>query len=142
MVHELLRRRHEILGDLLDKMDASLVCSQTFGTDMKSDVVEKGDWFEVTTDIPGADKADVKVDYEADMLHIAATRHEIKDYSDKDGNILQFERSFGSVGRSYYLPNVDWEGITAKYKNGVLHVVLPKIEITKTSASKLKIKQK
>ncbi|KIU22383.1 Hsp20/alpha crystallin family protein [Weissella cibaria] len=116
MAHELLRRRHETLGELLDKMDASLVRSQTFGTDMKSDV---------------------KVDYEADTLHIAATRHEIKDHSDKDGNILQSERSFGSVGRSYYLPNVDREGITAKYKNGVLHVVLPKTEATKTSGIKI-----
>jgi len=35
MAHELLRRRHETLGELLDKMDASLVRSQTFGTDMK-----------------------------------------------------------------------------------------------------------
>ncbi|MDY2520893.1 Hsp20/alpha crystallin family protein [Weissella cibaria] len=137
MAHELLRRRHETLGELLDKMEASLVRSQTFGTDMKSDVVEKDDCFEVTADIPGADKADVKVDYEADTLHIAATRHEIKDHSDKDGNILQSERSFGSVGRSYYLPNVDREGITAKYKNGVLHVVLPKTEVTKTSGIKI-----
>ncbi len=99
MAHELLRRRHETLGELLNKIDASLAHSQTFGTDMKSDVVEKDDCFEVTADIPGADKSDVKVDYEADTLHIAATRHEIKDHSDKDGNILQSERSFGSVGR-------------------------------------------
>ena len=109
MSHDLLRR-HDAFGDLLDKMNASLMQAPAFGADVKSDVVEKDDHYEVVADIPGVDK---------------------------DGNILQSERSFGSVGRSYYLPNVDREKVSAKYKNGVLHITLPKAEVAKKSAIKI-----
>lgn len=136
MSHDLLRR-HDAFGDLLDKMNASLMQAPAFGADVKSDVVEKDDHYEVVADIPGVDKDDIKVDYEDGTLQISATRHEIKDHSDKDGNILQSERSFGSVGRSYYLPNVDREKVSAKYKNGVLHITLPKAEIAKKSSIKI-----
>ena len=84
MSHDLLRR-HDTFGDLLDKMNASLMQAPAFGADVKSDVVEKDDHYEVVADIPGVDKDDIKVDYEDGTLQISATRHEIKDHSDKDG---------------------------------------------------------
>lgn len=139
MSHDLLRR-HDAFGDLLDKMNASLMQAPAFGADVKSDVVEKDDHYEVVADIPGVDKDDIKVDYEDGTLQISATRHEIKDHSDKDGNILQSERSFGSVGRSYYLPNVDREKVSAKYKNGCCTSRCLRLKSLRSQQSRLRIK--
>ena len=88
---------------------------------MSQTLLKKDDHYEVVADIPGVDKDDIKVDYEDGTLQISATRHEIKDHSDKDGNILQSERSFGSVGRSYYLPNVDNREGFCQVQERVLH---------------------
>lgn len=94
---------------------------------LKSDVRRFDDHYEVKVDVPGFSKADLHLNYADNQLTIAGQRSVINDHSDKDGNLLTSERSFGSVQRSYFLPYVDKEQIQAKLTDGVLIVELPKM---------------
>ena len=47
--------------------------------------------------------------------------------ADKDGQVIQCERRYGQMSRSYRLPNVDLKKVNAKYNEGVLELDLPKI---------------
>ena len=50
------------------------------------------------------------------------------------------ERSFGSQSRSIRLPNnVNQDEMTAKYTDGVLNIIIPKIATTKSKSKSLKI---
>ncbi|MDM7647632.1 Hsp20/alpha crystallin family protein [Leuconostoc pseudomesenteroides] len=105
---------------------------------IKTDVIEKDDRFTVTAELAGVNKDDINIDYKNDQLLISAKRDELKDHTDHDGNILQSERTYGSVSRAYYLPGVDSNKITAKFANGELRVELPK-QATEQSSTNIKI---
>lgn len=94
---------------------------------LKSDVRRFDDHYEVKVDVPGFSKADLHLNYADNQLTIAGQRSAINDHSDKDGNLLTSERSFGLVQRSYFLPDVDKEQIQAKLTDGVLTIELPKM---------------
>lgn len=95
------------------------------GTDMKTDIKEIPEGYEVTAEIPGASKNDIRVDYDRnDILSIGVSRKEEK-HTEKDGFIRK-ERREGSSRREFYLPGIDSKGIQAKYENGVLSVKLPR----------------
>ena len=68
-------------------------------------------------------------------MSINGHRDTMSDHSDKNGNIIASERSYGSVSRQYRLPNVDRDEIKANYKNGVLSIDLPKLQVDRKSDS-------
>ena len=56
-------------------------------------------------------------------------------------NYLRIERVFGEFERTLMLPdNVDVEKIEAKYDNGVLELIIPKIEPPKPKEINVEIK--
>ena len=61
-------------------------------------------------------------------LTIAATQDE--ETKDEGINYVRRERRTGSVSRSFYVENVDQEGVKADYKDGILKIVLPKLKET------------
>ena len=55
-------------------------------------------------------------------------------------NYVRVERSYGTFSRSFVLSdNVNTEGITANYKEGVLELTLPKKEEAKPKEIKVQI---
>jgi len=65
----------------------------------------------------------------------------IKEKEEKEENYHFIERSYGAFIRSVHLPKeVKHDKISASYKNGILKVVLPKSEETKTKEVKIKVK--
>jgi HSP20 family protein len=61
------------------------------------------------------------------MLRISAKREQ--EVEDKDTQYIRHERRHKTEERSLALPDaVDPENVTARMKNGVLTVILPKIE--------------
>lgn len=94
---------------------------------LKTDIKEDENQYTVKVDAPGFNKKDLHVTYNDGVLTIAGKRDTVNDHADKDGNVLASERSFGQVSRSYGLPNVDKMKISAKYHDGVLTLVLPKV---------------
>ena len=130
-------RRSNSFFDLLS--DTGSLFQNRFFQEIKMDVHETEDNYQVTADLPGYAKEDITVDYENDILSISATRKSEKVDKDEKGQIIRQERSSGSVHREIYLKGINEEGITATLTEGVLNLVLPKKEPTIPSKRKIKI---
>lgn len=100
------------------------------------DITEECDNLVVTTNLPGINKEDIKLDLKGDMLEISA-RDGGERETGKEGYIRR-ERLYTRFYRAIHLPTrVKEEGI-AKMENGVLTITLPKIK-SKKSEKKIKI---
>lgn len=93
---------------------------------LKLDMVENENSFNVKADIPGVNRADIKVTFNNGVLKINAERR--NEYENNiNGNYIS-ERSYGSITRSIKIPqNINKNGIDAKYRDGVLEINLPKL---------------
>jgi HSP20 family protein len=98
---------------------------------LSMDVTEEDDNITVVTDLPGVKKDDIKIDITEDTLTIEAKFEEEKE-EEKEEEGLKYhkkERSYGEASRTIVLPaNIKIEEATAKFDNGVLTVILPKLE--------------
>lgn len=98
------------------------------------DISEDKNNIYVDADLPGFAQKDVKVKMKRDNLVINAEKESKKEEDLSAGraekkNYYHCERYQGSFYREVALPQaVDAEKISAKYKNGVLKVTLPKKE--------------
>lgn len=92
---------------------------------MKSDILESKGAYLLSVDIPGAKKEDVSLNYSEGILTIS-----VKKLEDdiKDGEYVSMERAHSACQRSYEFADIDEENIKAKFKDGVLEVVMPKKE--------------
>jgi HSP20 family protein len=95
---------------------------------LKTDIEDNGDSYVAHIDVPGMTKDDIHLSYQDNVLTVQATKNSNADHTDKDGNLLMQERSYGAMSRSYRLPDVDAKGIKASYTDGVLNVTLPKVD--------------
>lgn len=81
----------------------------------------------MTADLPGFDRSEVDVRVTDRTLQVSADRSE--DHREREGEFLTRERRHGTAKRSITLPvAVDREGISARYRDGVLTVRMPNRE--------------
>ena len=119
--------RDNLFNDFDDIMDWPTV--STDPTLMKSDVKDAGDHYELTMDLPGFSKDNVKLQLKDGVLNFEATTNKSNDEKDKDGKYLRRERFQGTCSRSFYVgKDVSEDDIKAKFDNGVLTVCVPKKE--------------
>lgn len=91
------------------------------------DLVDRGEEFVATVDLPGFEREDVDISVTDNTLRISADHEEHTD--EQRGQVLRKERRHRSTERSIRLPEeVDMEGTTAHIKHGVLTVTLPKVD--------------
>ncbi len=98
------------------------------GSQMNVDISETEENYQVKADLPGFNKEDIRVDFENGLLTIKGQRENKADVKDEEGNFIRRERSSGSMSRSFALQNVDANGVKADFADGVLNIVLPKLE--------------
>lgn len=106
---------------------------------MKTDVVDNGDHFTLTADLPGFDKKDINVALSDGVLTVGARHEENADKKDeKTGKYLRRERTASAYERSFEVgKDVKPEEISAKYENGVLTLNVPnKTAIAKKDETK------
>ena len=102
------------------------------------DVYETDSTIEVSVDLPGVEKKDVKVNVGNGFLTIAGERKNTSGESAED-RIWQ-ETSFGTFKRSFELTDTVFEDkIKAQFKNGVLKISLPKPEEIKPTVRKIAV---
>ena len=90
------------------------------------DVREKNGNYVVTMDIPGVDEHDLRITFRDNSLEVSGERREQRDER-AGGQVRYREVRYGSFQRSIPLPdNVDRDRISAKYRDGVLIITLPK----------------
>ncbi len=94
------------------------------------DLEEHDDVITVRAELPGMNKENLEVDLDGRLLTIHGEKEERRD--EKRGRTHISERRFGSFTRTIPLPcEVDRAGVKAKYRRGVLKLILPKTEAAK-----------
>ena len=97
--------------------------------EMKTDVRETEDGYELDIDLPGFKKDEVTAQLDNGYLTIQASKGLDKEQKDKKGKYIRKERYAGSMSRSFYVgDNMKQEDIKAKFENGVLILQVPKKE--------------
>ncbi len=93
---------------------------------------ETEDAYEVEMAAPGMNKEDFKIELDNNILTISSEKTEEREEDGKE-KYSRKEFSYQSFQRSFNLPKevVDEEKIEAYYKNGVLHLSIPKREEAK-----------
>lgn len=103
----------------------------------RADIRETDKEYIIDAEIPGVKKEDINVELRDDTLTISLDRdEEIKDEKD---NYIRRERRYGSVARSFYVENVVNDAVNAKYKDGILTIVLPKDKKAKKNSHKISV---
>lgn len=91
------------------------------------DIKEDPNQFVLYADLPGVDKDKIEIAMENNILTIKGDRQE--EHKEENDNYSRVERIKGSFYRRFTLPDTaDSEKISAKTKNGVLEVIIPKKE--------------
>ncbi|GMM33253.1 hypothetical protein DASC09_005780 [Saccharomycopsis crataegensis] len=116
-------------NDLFD----SMLKSSDFHIVPPVDLVEKEDSFVLHASVPGAAPSNITVDFHrsSNELKIAGTIPETKLEKKDDGNRKYYrEINTGLFERTirFGKDTVDEAGISAKYNNGVLEVLVPKVK--------------
>ena len=97
-----------------------------FAREMKTDVREHDDHYEVDIDLPGFKKDQIQLSLENGYLTVTAAKEVEKDKA-KKGKTIRQERYDGTLQRSFYVGDTLTEkDITAKLEHGVLSLEIPK----------------
>ncbi|NLO20434.1 MAG: Hsp20/alpha crystallin family protein [Syntrophomonadaceae bacterium] len=136
------RRRKELVDTLLNPdLVKDFFTGDLFnelGMSIRADIKEKGNDYIVEADLPGVNREEIVVEFKEDILTITTQKQ--KDLDEEKENYVRRERRRGKMSRSFYVPNIDSEGITADYKDGVLKIVLPKVQEDVSDAHRIEIK--
>ncbi|HHV13770.1 MAG TPA: Hsp20/alpha crystallin family protein [Clostridiales bacterium] len=102
-----------------------------------TDVIDKGDSYLLEAELPGFQKEDIRIDLDKDTLTITAAHNEEK--REKKDNYVRQERRYSSYCRSFHIPGIKKENISAEYNNGVLGITLPKEQAVIEEAKRIEI---
>lgn len=125
-----LTRLRDEIDRIFDKQPDFAVSDLLGGWVPAVDVLEDKDKFTVKAELPGFRREDLDVTLHENSLIISGERR--SEDEQKDGEFYRCERYYGRFHRSVPLPaTVDTANIDAKYRDGILTVMLPKSEKAK-----------
>ncbi len=102
----------------------------------EADIIETDKEFRIVVDLPGVKKEDIKINATEDTVEISAERKR-EEKEEREG-FLRREREFGKFYRRFTLPTkVNPNEAKARYNNGVLEIVLPKVEAKERAEIKI-----
>ena len=91
------------------------------------DVFEDKEAVKIVAELPGVKPEDVKLSLENNLLTIRGEKKQ--EAEERSERVHRYERSYGSFERGFVLPStVDGDKISAQYQNGILTVIVPKVE--------------
>jgi HSP20 family protein len=103
------------------------------------DVTQTDKGYEITAELPGMEEKDVEVKLSNGILTIKGEKRDEKE--EKQKGYYMRERSFGSFERSFQVPeDVDTNKVGARFKKGVLTIMLPKNAEAQKAEKKIEIK--
>ena len=112
--------------------------SWTDASEPRIDVAETDNDIQITAELPGVDEKDVDVTLSNGVLTVKGEKRAEKEEKGKEYRMV--ERSYGSFARSIPLPfEVDPEAVDAKFKKGVLTVILPKPAEARVETKKIEV---
>ena len=94
---------------------------------MRTDVKDLGNVYEMTMNLPGIKKENVRAELKDGYLTVSAASASQKDEKDSDGVYIRRERYAGACSRSFYVgEDVKQEDIKARFEEGTLKLQVPK----------------
>lgn len=103
------------------------------------DIYETDDAVVLKAEVPGVEREQVGIEVKDGILTLRGERKFEKEA--KEENYHRMERSYGTFVRSFSVPtSVDSEKISAKLRDGVLEVHLPKAEKAKPKQIRVEVK--
>jgi HSP20 family protein len=105
------------------------------------DVLDEPTQYILTAEVPGLSVDDIDVSYE--QGEVVVKGHKSAERGDSDDiQWVRRERRFGSFCRRVAMPErINAEGISAKCRNGLLEIILPKKEIPERTAIKIDVEE-
>ena len=104
---------------------------------LKTDIREVETGYILDCDLPGFAREDVSIEIKNGYMTIRAER---KNDTESRDSYLRRERTYGSFSRTFDLEGINAEAITASFKDGVLSVDLPKVEVKADEGRTVEIK--
>ena len=99
-------------------------------------ITERAEDFKIDLSVPGMEKSDFQVEVENGVLTVSGERKE--ETLEEKEKVTRREFRYGSFKRSFNLPeSVNQEAIQANYTNGILSLVVGKLEEAKEKTKKL-----
>lgn len=89
-----------------------------------TDIIDAEDRYILEIELPGYAKEDIEVSLQTKYLTVKATAK--KPEAEVETRYLKRERTLGDYTATFTVQNIEAEGITVSYENGVLSVTLPK----------------
>lgn len=115
-----------------------LPTTKKVGWDLAADVYEEKGNVVVEMNLPGIDPQKIEITVHDEFLKVFGTREEEKETKEKDFYSKEIKR--GAFERMVKLPTkVKTQKAEAKYKNGTLKILLPKLEEEKEEKIKIQV---
>jgi HSP20 family protein len=131
--NQLLGQPREFFHNLAPSMDQPLALAK-FAPPV--DIYEDDHNVTIQAELPGINEKDLNITLENNVLTISGER-KLENEENKD-NFHRIERSYGRFTRSFTLPStLDTENVNAEFNNGVLKIVLNKVEAAKPKQIKV-----
>lgn len=126
--------------DLFEATHASNSLANTITS--SADIEEADNYMLLSFDLPGMKEEDVTVKVEGEQLFISGERKREEAKTQKSQFVYNHRR-YGKFQKVYTLPeNIDAKKIEADYRDGVLRVYLPKVEVKKADVIDVPVKGK
>ncbi|AOF84776.1 hsp20/alpha crystallin family protein [Hydrogenophaga sp. RAC07] len=94
---------------------------------VSADLRVEDDRIVVRMELPGMDREDLQIDIDGDRLSVSGEKRIEQDSGDGGYRLMQCV--YGSFRRDVSLPyRVDPQGTQARYRNGVLHIDMPRVD--------------
>lgn len=146
MLPELWRNRRSFfvptLDDFVEKFFygwPSFVRESDVAWRPRVDIQETKDDILIDLELPGIDKKDIKVEVKDNTLTVSGERRQER--TAEGTECCRTERHYGKFERSFTLAdNMDDDKINAAFKDGILTIILPKVERVKPKEISVEVK--
>lgn len=103
-----------------------------------AELEETEDSYKVKLEVPGMEPDDIEIEATAEAISIKGERK--IEQQQEDGGMTRSEFRYGRFQRVIPLPRpIDNQNVSAEYKNGILHLTLPKSEDEKNKVVKVNV---
>ncbi len=134
-----MRRGFDLMNTLLNSIESAPEEGALHDFVPAVNTREDDQAYVIELDLPGIKKEDIEITTEDNVLTVSGERKRKEEVKEED--YYKMESIYGTFSRSFTLPEkVDVEKIRAEAKDGVLEVVIPKLEEKEKQPKKIEIK--